>query len=66
MDINPTENGQFKNGRATGNWFYDPGGNEYSIQANSILVTTFKSMGWGWGGEWNSSKDYMHFSFMGT
>ena len=66
VDINPTENGQFKNGRATGNWFYDPGGNEYSIQANSILVTTFKSMGWGWGGEWNSSKDYMHFSFMGT
>ena len=66
VDINPTENGQFKNGRATGNWFYDPGGNEYSIQANSILVTTFKSMGWGWGGEWHSSKDYMHFSFMGT
>ena len=66
VDINPTENGQFKNGKATGNWFYDPGGNEYSIQANSTLVTTFKSMGWGWGGEWHSSKDYMHFSFMGT
>ncbi len=66
VDINPTENGQFKNGRATGNWFYDPGNNEYSIQSNSTLVTTFKSLGWGWGGEWNSSKDYMHFSFMGT
>ena len=66
VDINPTENGQFKNGRATGNWFYDPGNNEYSIQSNSTLVKTFKALGWGWGGEWNSSKDYMHFSFMGT
>ena len=66
VDINPTENGEFRGGAATGNWFYAPGTNEYSIPSDSVLVKTFKSMGWGWGGEWHSSKDYMHFSVMGT
>ena len=66
VDINSTENGQFKNGQATGNWFYAPGSNPYSIQPNSALVKTFKAAGWGWGGDWTSSKDYMHFSFCGT
>lgn len=66
VDINSTENGQFKNGKPTGNWFYAPGSNPYSIQPNSALVQTFKAAGWGWGGDWTSSKDYMHFSFCGT
>ncbi len=66
VDINPTENGQFKNGAATGNWFYSPGSNPYSILPNSALIKSFKSNGWGWGGDWNSSKDYMHFSYFGT
>jgi hypothetical protein len=29
-------------------------------------VRAFTSQGWGWGGTWNSSKDYMHFSATGT
>lgn len=66
VDINSTENGQFKNGRPTGNWFYDPGNNPYSIKPDSALVQSFKAAGWGWGGDWTSSKDYMHFSFCGT
>ncbi len=34
----------------------------YSITANSSLVKAFKANGFGWGGQWKSSKDYMHFS----
>ena len=66
VDINSTENGQFINGKPTANWFYDPGNNQYSIKPDSALVRTFKAAGWGWGGDWRSSKDYMHFSFCGT
>lgn len=66
VDINSTENGQFKNGKPTSNWFYSPGSNPYSIKPDSSLVKTFKAAGWGWGGDWTSSKDYMHFSFCGT
>jgi hypothetical protein len=29
-------------------------------------VRAFASQGWGWGGTWTSSKDYMHFSANGT
>ena len=66
VDINPTENGEYRNGGWTSNWWWDPSSSEYSIAPNSVLVNTFKSRGWGWGGEWTSSKDYMHFSYMGT
>jgi hypothetical protein len=29
------------------------------------VVSAFAELGWGWGGEWNSLKDYMHFSSNG-
>jgi hypothetical protein len=29
-------------------------------------VRAFTTQGWGWGGSWTSSKDYMHFSATGT
>ena len=29
-------------------------------------VRAFTAIGWGWGGDWHSSKDYMHFSANGT
>jgi hypothetical protein len=32
----------------------------------SAAVRAFTSQGWGWGGTWTSSKDYMHFSASGT
>lgn len=31
----------------------------------SAVVAAFRSVGWGWGGYWTSSKDYMHFSANG-
>ncbi len=30
------------------------------------VVAMFARMGWGWGGNWNSAKDWMHFSDTGT
>jgi hypothetical protein len=29
------------------------------------VVATFRSIGWGWGGNWTGTKDYMHFSTNG-
>jgi hypothetical protein len=30
-----------------------------------ILVSAFRSVGWGWGGYWTGSPDYQHFSVNG-
>jgi D-alanyl-D-alanine carboxypeptidase len=32
------------------------------ILRKGVLVKAFKAKGWKWGGEWNSIKDYQHFS----
>ena len=32
------------------------------IKVDGIVVKTFKKYRWKWGGEWNSIKDYQHFS----
>ena len=29
------------------------------------VVAAFRSIGWGWGGSWSGTKDYMHFSANG-
>ena len=40
---------------------------EYAINHDTAVYKAFKSIGWGWGGDWKQSrKDYMHFSYMGT
>jgi hypothetical protein len=36
------------------------------IHAGDEVVDAFASIGWGWGGYWNSLKDYQHFSATGT
>lgn len=67
VDINVNENCYIGyNGAVGPGSFWKPNENEYSMAPDGILVKTFKSMGWGWGGDWTSPKDYMHFSFMGT
>lgn len=66
MDINSNENAQIKNGQITAGSLYKPcpgtNCNPYSIPASGSLVRSFKAQGFGWGGDWNSSKDYMHVS----
>jgi hypothetical protein len=39
----------------------DPG----LIHAHDVVVQAFAAIGWGWGGNFNSIKDYQHFSASG-
>lgn len=65
IDINPNENYMIKNGKIVSGSFWKPGGNEFSITPNGPVVQAFARRGWKWGGNWKSSKDYMHFSLTG-
>lgn len=58
IDINPRQNPHV--GRDTLGFVYDPKA-KGAITANSAPVRAFRSRGWKWGGDWRSSKDYMHF-----
>lgn len=35
------------------------------IRHDSVVTKAFAAIGWGWGGEWWSAKDWMHFSLSG-
>lgn len=35
------------------------------IHANDVVVRSFAKIGWEWGGNWSTIKDYMHFSLTG-
>ena len=35
------------------------------IHAGDIVVRSFERIGWEWGGDWTTLKDYMHFSLTG-
>ena len=35
------------------------------IQPGDVVTRAFADIGWGWGGEWNSLKDWQHFSASG-
>jgi len=35
------------------------------IHAGDVVVGSFTRIGWGWGGDWKTIKDYMHFSLTG-
>jgi poly-gamma-glutamate synthesis protein (capsule biosynthesis protein) len=35
------------------------------IHAEDAVVRAFAAVGWGWGGYWDSLKDYQHFSATG-
>lgn len=66
IDINPAENPYIVNVQnvASSAWKPCPGANcsKYSIGADSPVVQAFKNNGFGWGGDFKSLKDYMHFS----
>jgi len=49
---------------SAGHW--KPGIDPLSMPVDGVAVTTFKKYGWRWGGDWTSTKDYMHFSVTGN
>ena len=68
IDVNPVENPYVSGGRVS-----PPAGRAYLDRSNvrrgmalsrGILVRTFESVGWQWGGRWGSP-DYQHFSTTG-
>ena len=69
VDINPVENPYVK-----GDLVLPPEGAAYTerdpavpglIVAGDAVTTAFEAIGWGWGGDWSSLKDYQHFSANG-
>ncbi|MFE7228581.1 M15 family metallopeptidase [Nocardioides sp. NPDC057577] len=70
IDINTFQNPYVKGDRVIpelARWYLDrdrkaPG----MIHPDDVVVQAFASIGWGWGGDWNSLKDYQHFSENGT
>jgi D-alanyl-D-alanine carboxypeptidase len=35
------------------------------VHPGDVVVRSFAAIGWSWGGDWNTIKDYMHFSLTG-
>jgi poly-gamma-glutamate synthesis protein (capsule biosynthesis protein) len=74
IDVNPLLNPHVKTGSVA-----PPSGRRYAhldrspgaavprgvITAGDVVVRAFADVGWGWGGDWTSSKDYQHFSATG-
>jgi len=70
IDVNPIENPY-----VSGSHVSPPAGGDYTdrseerkgmIHRGDPTVRAFAAIGWGWGGRWNSPKDYHHFSASGT
>lgn len=61
IDINPLLNPQIKHGKII------PQGASYNplkpgtLTRTSIVVKEFLKLGWNWGGDWETTKDYQHF-----
>jgi hypothetical protein len=68
IDLNPLENPYVENGRTS-----HPRSVPYLDRSRlrrgmvtPAVVAAFRSIGWGWGGDWSGSvKDYQHFSLSG-
>jgi hypothetical protein len=69
VDLNPVENPYV--GLTCGR-VHDPTSRPYVDRTplrkgmvTPAVVRAFRSIGWGWGGDWTTTKDYMHFSATG-
>jgi len=61
IDINPLQNPYIKGQVVLPEGaIYDPA-RPGTLTPDSPVVATFKRLGWTWGGQWNSLKDYQHF-----
>jgi hypothetical protein len=69
IDINPRENPIVRANDVSpraGRWFVDRSRRARGmIHSGDSVVRAFRSIGWGWGGNWRYPKDYMHFSATG-
>ncbi len=66
IDINYNENYCiYSSGRVVGD-YWKPYEDPYSITPYGDVVNAFEKYGFTWGGDaWSSTKDYMHFSYLG-
>jgi hypothetical protein len=70
IDVNPIENPYVSSGRTSHRasvTYLDRSQRRPGMAfEDGVLVTAFRSIGWGWGGYWSGSvKDYQHFSASG-
>ena len=63
IDINPFNNPYIssKGDTIPAGATYTPKTDRKSLHKSHPLVLKFKELGWTWGGDWNTIKDYMHF-----
>lgn len=73
VDINPVQNPYVKSDTTL-----PPAGRDYDsdqeraadrpgmIRGGDVVVRAFDAVGWSWGGDWTSAKDYQHFSLSGN
>ncbi len=68
IDINPVQNPYVRGDRVepeAGADYLDRSDVRPGMLVPGPAVDAFKGMGWGWGGDWSSLKDYQHFSESG-
>lgn len=69
IDVNPVQNPEVRDGRvspAAGRAFVERGRRfPGMVRPGDRVVRAFAAIGWEWGGDWRSLKDYQHFSASG-
>lgn len=69
VDVNPVRNPYVRGDSVeppAGGPYVDRGDARPGMAARpGALVEAFDAIGWGWGGDWSTGKDYMHFSASG-
>jgi hypothetical protein len=70
IDINPIENPYVTASGGVAHAASRPYLNRSRIKpgmaySGGVLVNSFQSIGWGWGGNWSGTRDYQHFSVNG-
>jgi hypothetical protein len=69
VDMNPFENPEIRDGQAdpaaATAWADRSRSSPAMIREGDAAWRAFRSIGWTWGGDWRSLKDYMHFSANG-
>ncbi len=73
IDLNPIQNPYVTSAGVSptgGKAYAQPGGRRSSVPGlitpDSAAVRAFRASGWEWGGDWQSPKDYQHFSAAGS